>query len=102
MERPNDKLNESTANILNTFDFSSINCSDPSLSDGSKLLYENELPFEIRIQEREGVVNTLPSTELLRIKVLVEGDEKHPNSLRIELTSDNDLYFNFQHATSDE
>lgn len=47
-----DKLNESNANILNTFDFGSINCADPSMSDGFKLLYEKELPFEIRIQER--------------------------------------------------
>lgn len=37
-------------NILNTFDFSSINAFDPSLADGYKVIYENELPFEIRIQ----------------------------------------------------
>jgi hypothetical protein len=33
---------------------------------------------------------------------LTEGDAKNPNSLRIELTSDSDLYFNFQHFSNDE
>lgn len=47
------------------------------------------------------MVNTLPNTELLRIKVLMEGDERHPNCMRIELTSDGDLYFNFQHVVSE-
>lgn len=48
------------------------------------------------------MINTLPNSEQLRAKVLVEGDIKHPSGLRIELTSDSDLYFNFQHSTNEQ
>lgn len=48
------------------------------------------------------MINTLPNNELLRVKVLVEGDLKHPTGLRIELTSDSDLYFNFQHISNEQ
>ena len=38
----------SVSNILTKFDFSAIDEMDPSLQDGSQIIFEKELPFHIR------------------------------------------------------
>jgi hypothetical protein len=37
--------------VLNAFDFSQINEMDPSMMDGHKIVYDREVPFELRIQD---------------------------------------------------
>jgi hypothetical protein len=38
----------SVSNILTKFDFTAIDEMDPSLQDGSQIIFEKELPFHIR------------------------------------------------------
>ena len=40
-------------NILCNFDFSEIDSKDPSLSEGHKLIYNREVPFELRLEDKE-------------------------------------------------
>lgn len=41
-----------------------------------------------------GQVGTL---EAIKVKILIMGEEQNPLTLRIELTSENDLFFHFNH-----
>jgi hypothetical protein len=43
---------------------------------------------------RGGQVGTL---EAIKVKILIMGEEQNPLTLRIELTSENDLFFHFNH-----
>ena len=87
------------------------------------MLYDREVPFEIRNQtdphdsaqevwpdfytpydvfclyflsspDRRWQVGTL---EAIKVKILIMGEEQNPLTLRIELTSENDLFFHFNH-----
>ena len=64
------------SSVLNAFDFAAIEEMDPSLgkflwplADGHKIIYEREVPFELRIQDTNGPqeVGTL---EAIRVKLL--------------------------------
>jgi hypothetical protein len=35
--------------------------------------------------------------EAIKVKILIMGEEQNPLTLRIELTSENDLFFHFNH-----
>ena len=37
--------------MLNSFDFSAIEEMDPSLAEGHHVIYDREVPFELRIQD---------------------------------------------------
>ena len=39
------------ADMMNSFDFSSIEEMDPSIADGYRVIYDRECPFELRVQE---------------------------------------------------
>jgi len=43
--------------------------------------------------ENEEQASQMGSLEGLRIKILVQGDPQHPDNLRIEFTSEADLFF---------
>jgi hypothetical protein len=36
-----------------------------------------------------------PSNEILHIKVLVKGDDQDPQAVRVELTSEDDIFFHY-------
>jgi len=76
----------------------SIDDLDPSLADGFRLVYDRECPLEIRVQESSQQVGTL---EAVRVKVLVQGEEDAPAAVRVELSSDTDLFFHFSHTVDD-
>ena len=88
-------------NILTNFDFRAIDEKDPSLSQGHKLYYINEVPFEIRLEEENSEnkkLNDVASFESIKCKILMGGNINNPTIIRIELSCDNDLFF---HYTSD-
>ncbi len=71
--------------MLNQFDFQAIEEMDPSLgkffmnheltiiiADGHKLVYDREVPFELRIQDQEGGPQEVGTLEAVRVKVLVQ------------------------------
>ena len=43
----------------------------PSKADGHKLVYDREVPFELRIQDSEGGPQEVGTLEAVRVKVLV-------------------------------
>lgn len=89
-----------------------IKDSDPSLVGGYSIVYDREVPFEIRAAEVPGDENA-GAYEGLMVKILVqsgqinnnnntsqhEGDHNNNNnnftSLRVELSSETDLFFHY-------
>ena len=83
-----------TNDILANFDFKEIEEKDPSLREGDKLLYDREVPFELRLEDNNGP-QEIASFEALHCKILCGGPENNPEQLRIELSCENDLFFHF-------
>ena len=83
-----------TNDILANFDFTEIEEKDPSLSEGHKLLYDREVPFELRLEDNNGP-QEVASFEALKCKILLGGVENNPIQIRIELSCENDLFFHF-------
>ena len=88
-----------SANDLNSYIDSmmgSIEQMDPSLSDGATTLFSREVPLELRVfdvsTDGPQQVGTL---EPIKVKVLALGDERRPSSVRIELSSEADLFFHY-------
>ncbi len=69
------------ASILHSFDFTAIEEMDPSLgtrilsdsaiADGHKVIYDREVPFELRIQEPNAGPQEVGTLEAIKVKVLV-------------------------------
>jgi hypothetical protein len=75
---------------------------DPSLAEGHTVLYDREVPFEMRA-EGAGVAGgagreLVGSMEGIKVKILTLGDEFALQQVRVELSSENDLFFHFTHA----
>ncbi len=87
--------------ILANFDFSEIEEKDPSLSEGHKLLYDREVPFELRLEDNNGP-QEVASFEALRCKILCGGVENNPIQIRLELSCENDLFFHFTSDIDEE
>ncbi len=68
---------------------------DPALGECSQVIYNSEHTFMIRIQEKPETVQVLKEPEMLRVKVMVEYEHGFAKNLKIELTSDTEMYFNF-------
>ena len=94
-------ISDSGNNILSNFDFTSIYSKDPSLSEGHKLLYNREVPFELRLEDKDGP-QEVASFESLGCKVLYKGQENNINQIRIELSCENDLFFHFTSDIDEE
>lgn len=95
--------NQTTENndVLANFDFSEIEEKDPSLSEGHKMLYDREVPFELRLEDTNGP-QEVASFEAIRCKILLGGDESNPSQIRIELSCENDLFFHFTSDVDEE
>ena len=81
-------------NALTNFDFSEIEEKDPSLLEGHILLYDREIPFELRLEDTQGP-QEVASFEAIRAKILLGGEESSPNQIRIELSCEKDMFFHF-------
>ena len=80
--------------VLGSFDFTAIEELDPSLSEGHKLVYDREVPFELRLEDTNGP-QEVASFEAIRAKILIMGEDVMPTQIRIELSCENDLFFHF-------
>ena len=92
---------QNSNDILANFDFSEIEEKDPSLSEGHKLLYDREVPFELRLEDSNGP-QEVASFEAIRTKILLGGEEQSPSQIRIELSCENDLFFHFTSDVDEE
>jgi hypothetical protein len=80
--------------VLGNFDFSAIEELDPSLSEGHRLAYDKEVPFELRLEDTNGP-QEVASFEAIRAKILLIGEDNSPQQVRLELSCENDLFFHF-------
>jgi hypothetical protein len=87
--------------FLDSFDFTAIEEMDPSLAEGHRVVYDRECPFELRVQDESGPqeVGTL---EAIKCKILVLGEETNPHHCRIELSSENDLFFHYTQSVDEQ
>ena len=87
---------------LHSFDFSTIDDMDPSLAGGHRAIYEREVPFELRVQQAADTPQEVGTLEAVKVKILLLGDQASPAAIRVELTSENDLFFNYTHTLDPE
>merc|ERR1719335_1595324 len=92
---------QSNASFLEAFDFTAIEEMDPSLAEGHRVVYDRECPFELRVQDTETGPQEVGTLEAVRCKILALGDEHSPQHCRIELTSENDLFFHYTHSVDE-
>jgi cold shock CspA family protein len=83
---------------LNSFDFSAIEEMDPSLGEGHHVTYDREVPFELRIQDAGSGPQEVGTLEAIKTKLLILGEDSNPRHIKIELTSENDLFFHYIHS----
>jgi len=83
---------------MNSFDFSSIEDMDPSIADGYRVIYDRECPFELRVQESADSPQQVGTLEATKVKILLLGEDANPQSLRVELASEGDLFFHYMHV----
>merc|ERR1712007_137907 len=70
---------------------------DPSLGEGHRVMYDREVPFELRVQAADGEARGIATVEDIKCKILVLGDDNRPQHIRIEVASENDLFFHYTH-----
>ena len=91
----NDELRkEDGITVIGNLDFSQIEELDPSLADGHRMIYERQVPFELRLEDTNGPQDSA-TFEVIGAKILIMGDDSIPSHLRIELSCENDLFFHF-------
>lgn len=61
-------------------------------ADGCRVIYDREVPFELRAQEEEE-----GQAEAVRAKVLISGESHAPDFVRVELGCESDLFFHYTH-----
>ncbi|CAN0531123.1 unnamed protein product, partial [Ectocarpus sp. 12 AP-2014] len=71
------------------------------LADGFRVIYDREVPFELRVQESADGPQQVGTLEAIKVKVLVLGDDAAPQSVRVELSSEADLFFHYTHSIDD-
>jgi hypothetical protein len=56
-------------------------------------VYDREVPLELRSHEQIEGGQTAGTLEAVKVKVLLHGEESNPQHVRIELTTESDLFF---------
>jgi len=65
---------------------------DPSVVDGFRVVYDREVPFELRANEEEE-----GQLDAVRAKILIQGESHAPEAVRVELGCESDLFFHYTH-----
>lgn len=84
--------------LLGGIDFASIDEMDPSLNGGHHVVFEREVPFELRVQQVADAPQEVGTLEAVKVKLLLLGPDESPSAVRLELTSENDLFFHYTHS----
>ncbi|CAD8127710.1 unnamed protein product [Paramecium sonneborni] len=87
---------------INPLDFAEIDYLDPALKEGHKVLYDRILNINIRFQDRFSEVQELSQPEPIRLRDIIQlrGTDSNPQSIKIEISSDKDLFFLFNHEAT--
>ena len=94
---------EEAAKLLTFIDTQVIDDQDPSTQQGHHVSIETDLRINVQLrQNRYGAqpdvtdfVGSLESNEIMHVRVLVLGDEQDPGSVKLELTSEEDIFFHY-------
>jgi len=78
-------------------DFNPMDEIDPSLGDGFHVIYDREVPMEIRHHYAGDDSISTGTLEAIKVKMLVLGNDENPSSIRLELSSESDLFFHYIH-----
>lgn len=83
--------------------FSKLDIQDPSLKEGYKLVFEKEIPMDLKLENKKGRKN-ISSFEAIMVKVLKiqSSSQSVPKNIKIELYSENDLFFHFTSILDEE
>jgi len=81
--------------MLNSFDLGALEEMDPSLNGGYRVVYDKEVPIELRLVEDEKEANEMGTLESIKTKILIQGDIEAPECVKVELTSEADLFFHY-------
>ncbi|KAK9819701.1 hypothetical protein WJX72_001387 [[Myrmecia] bisecta] len=85
------------AALASSMDFASLDELDPSLTEGFHIFYEREVPCELRSAEGNDAPSEVGALEAIKVKVLVQGEAATPLALRVELSSESNLFFHYTH-----
>jgi hypothetical protein len=72
------------------------------LAEGHIVTFDREAPFELRIQDPNSGPQEVGTLEAIRVKVLQLGDPNNLQNVKIELTSENDLFFHYTHIVDED
>uniref|UniRef100_A0A7S0XE79 Spindle assembly abnormal protein 6 N-terminal domain-containing protein n=1 Tax=Mantoniella antarctica TaxID=81844 RepID=A0A7S0XE79_9CHLO len=89
------------ATLQSGMDFSQLEELDPSLSEGHRLFYEREVPFELRSADGVEEAQEVGALEAIRVKILTIGEEDAYTAMRVEISSESNLFFYYTHDLDD-
>uniref|UniRef100_A0A7S1KQ64 Spindle assembly abnormal protein 6 N-terminal domain-containing protein n=1 Tax=Percolomonas cosmopolitus TaxID=63605 RepID=A0A7S1KQ64_9EUKA len=100
---PPSPTNSDKFSLLSTLDFKTIDEMDPSLAEGHRIVFSKEIPVELRNSIVAGQGNgnqdadEIGSLEALRVKILqlVDSPDQNIANIRIELSSESDLFLHY-------
>ena len=72
-----------------------------SAEDGYVAQYEREVPIELRSADASDQPSEIGALEAIRVKLMLKGELTRPVGLRVELSSETNLFFHYTH-TMDE
>jgi len=87
--------------LLTYIDNSSVDELDPSLVGGYALIFNHEIPFELRVQNSNEGPQQVGTLEAVRVKILTLGSGANLKCMRIEMSSDTDLFFHYSCVVSE-
>jgi hypothetical protein len=87
--------------LLQAFDFTAIEEMDPSLADGHRVVFDREVPFELRIQDSASGPQEVGTLEAIKVKVFLLGEDSNPHHIKVELSSEHDLFYHYLHAVDE-
>lgn len=97
--RANDKALAAT--LQSGMDISQLEDLDPSLAEGHRIFYEREVPFELRSADGVEEPQEVGALEAIKVKILTIGEENAYTALRVELSSESNLFFHYTHDLDD-
>jgi hypothetical protein len=68
---------------------------DPNLGEGFKIIFDREIPIELRLQDNNTGAQEAGTLESIKTKIMIQGELQNPSVLKMELTSESDLFFNY-------
>lgn len=81
-------------------------------AEGHVVAYDREAPFELRIQDPNSGPQEVGTLEAIRVKILqlvstqpltkMKGEPNSLQNVKIELTSENDLFFHYTHIVDED